>query len=455
MFDDDVLELADPASRVPGRTKPSLRASTLIFVLALSLALTVGIGASLTRRPIDDSLRLGALPKALWSTRLDGDESIIALGGDLIVIQERRQGRGGAAVRGIDPPSGRVLWRHAVQGGIGPLHVRDLPGTGWIAIQVGDDVSVLDRVTGKQEYRFQLPDGGAGEPWVGSSDAGALLMAVPSYGSAGRVLTISRLSAPSPEAIVWSRDVTAPVGLRPAGAEVLEREGLLLVRGDDGARSHGRFSIALSSADGSQPDWSKEGNGFVVVRDVAVVAADSSLRAVRITSGRELWRHTLRGQVTATPSALLIGTDGRLRRLDPYTGRSQWETRLDSLPTGIVEWGGQVVFYQGAQTIFPDRGTTAADSAGSWVGALNVATGQVEWRTPTPSPVLDVLIGDDLAIARMYDPRSSDPAFEVAGIGREGRIAWHWRDVRDSWSLTRLGGHLATIDPEGTVTVWG
>ncbi len=454
---DDVIELAELTRPAP-ETRWTGRHTGLVFgALVLIAGLIATLNFLAAPLPPGDRLLLQAAPSPAWTTKLADDESAIGIGGDLIVIHQRRLGDQGAAVRGIDPATGRELWRHNVRGHAGPLQVRNLPGTGWLTLQAGAEVTLLDRLTGNQEEHFTLPDGDGGDAWFGSSDKGTLLMAVPSYGSTGRVLTVSRLASPDPDAVVWSREVplTSILTLAMRQADVVEREGLLLLRSADGWRGSGRYSLALRTSDGRVPDWTHSVERFVIARGVAVFGIDGRLEGRELRTGRELWRlEPASAYLFGTDSALIIESMGELRRLDPYSGRTQWTTTVGSVFTALVEHGDQLIFYEGAQTIFPDRGTTKADSVAPWVGAIDLSTGRPLWRTTTPSPVLDVMLGTDTVIARMYDAHDESPTFEVAALTEGGQISWVWRDQRDSWSLTRLGSHLATIDPDGTLTLW-
>ncbi|NHB84827.1 hypothetical protein G7085_10080 [Tessaracoccus sp. HDW20] len=78
-----------------------------------------------------------------------------------------------------------MRWRYRLTGAASAFVVRDLPGTGWVALQAGQQVTLLDRLTGERQFRFDVPVSDAGVGWFGSSDRGSLLVAVPTNGVGG------------------------------------------------------------------------------------------------------------------------------------------------------------------------------------------------------------------------------------------------------------------------------
>lgn len=457
MSEVDVLELAELTRPAPRPRWTGRRTGLVFAALGLIAALVAVVSIVMAPPPPADRLMLGALPEPAWSVRLSDDESVVALGTDLVVIRDRRLGERGASLRGIASETGEPLWVHTVRGRPGPLQVRDLPGTVWVAVQIDSEVTLLDRLTGDVAYRFHLPAGDWGKSWFGSSDKGTFLMAVPGYGAAGRVVSFSRLAAPDPAAVVWTREIplAPPVDLALRDPEVIERSGMLLVRSADTRRMPVRFAAALRASDGNLPGW-LEGDAFVLAGGAAVFSRDEKIEGFDLMTGRRLWRlEPATANLYASGDVLIVQAMGEVRRVDPYSGRTQWVAPMDGIYSRLLERGDQLIVYQGAQTIFPDRGTTMADSTARWVGALDLATGRNLWRTTTPSPVLDVMLGTDHLVTRMFDPGDEHPAFEVAALEGNGDIAWVWRDVSNSWALTRLGRHLATIGPDGTLTVWG
>lgn len=451
-----MVELVEPSlpDCQPGWTA---RHTGLLFAVLVSVvALVWGIGGAMSPPPPGDRLMLDALPEPAWTTQLAEGESAEGVGVDLIVIRERRLGAAGAAVRGIEAATGEVLWRHVVRGN-GRVNVRDLPGTVWIAVQVGSEVTLLDRLTGETHKRFRLPEGEWGPSWFGSGDKGSFVMIVPMYADAGRVLSVTRLAAPDPTAVVWTREVPlAPaVAVALRDPEVIERDGLLLLRAAGQQRGTLWYATALRSDDGGRQAWA-DGDRFAVAGDAAVSARRGRLKGYDLRTGRRLWQlKPAPGLVFGSGGVLLVQAAGELRRVNPYSGRTQWVARMDGLYTRMAVDDDQLIVYQGAQTIFPDRGTTTADAGSNLVRALDLATGREVWRVATPSPVLDVIVGTNHLVVRMYNPHERRPAFEVAAVRLDGTISWLWRDDADSWSLTRLGRHLATIGPDGELTVWG
>ncbi len=453
-FDDEVLELAEPTRRVP---EPGwLERHTGLIVTAVTLLAAFFAGYLVVTAPTSeagtDLVGLGAAPDAAWSDELRSDESATAVGDSLILISTRQAVTGRARVRALSAAGGRELWRKSVDGEVGQVEVRDLPGTPWVSLKVGASVRVLDRLSGEERHRFTLPDQRA---WFGSSSRGTLILAVPD----GDRLRISRLSRPDPGAVTWTTEVpfTAAVSLALREAEVVERDGLLLARTADGWRGSASYALALDAWTGERPAWSTQTDRFVIARDVAIYTSEKEMVGHDLETGRRLWRVAPgAAYVIGSPEVLLAESMGQLYRLDPYTGRTQWSAQIRMVYTDLIIRDNHLILYQGAQTIFPELGTTTADYADAWLAGIDLTTGRELWHTRTPAPVLDVMVATDLLVTRMYEPTDPDPTFEVAGIDPgSGELVWQWHDQQDSWSLMRLGPRLATYGPDGTLTVWG
>lgn len=453
MFDDDALEIAELSAPAPPSPDPGPRAGWFFAALGLAVSLLVGfviVTVPAPGRPTD-LVGLGAAPTAAWSVRLRSDETVYAVGPSLVVIRSYEVVEGRTAIRALAAHTGAELWRLDVDGGDGQFEVRDLPGTAWVSVRTGTVVRLVDRMAGKESFRLHLPSRHA---WLGSSDRGMLLLAVPD----GDRLRISRLRGPELDDPVWTTEVDLARGMTMTrrDTELLERDGMLLVRIRDGWRGSQRYSLILDAWTGRQPDWAHDQDRFVISRGVAVGDTDDGLVAHDLASGRRLWKLDPAPQVLGTEEVLLAESAGQLRRLDPYSGRTQWIARTGRVFTDLIVRADRLILYAGAQTIYPEVGTTSADSPQPWIAALDLTTGRQLWHRWTGTPVLDVLVAPDLLIARMYDPALEEPSFEVAGVDPAGgTVAWRWRLRQDVWALTKLGPRVATFDPDGTLTVWG
>lgn len=150
-FDDEVLELAEPTRRVP---EPGwLERHTGLIVTAVTLLAAFFAGYLVVTAPTSeagtDLVGLGAAPDAAWSVELRSDESATAVGDSLILISTRQAVTGRARVRALSAAGGRELWRKSVDGEVGQVEVRDLPGTPWVSLKVGASVRVLNRLSGR------------------------------------------------------------------------------------------------------------------------------------------------------------------------------------------------------------------------------------------------------------------------------------------------------------------
>jgi len=247
--------------------------------------------------------------------------------------------------------------------------------------------------------------------------------------------------------------------------------------------------------------WDWYTGSAVVTGSVALIGSgDGHVYALDVATGDERWKARTGGRVRATPSVhdgvVVVGSfDGRVYALDLATGRERWVHRTIGDTVDLEKAGYDRRTIQSTAAIAENRvffgsrdgGFYALDFAtgerrwrashgGSWVvgspavrdgrayvgssdghfiHAVDVASGNEVWRTPTVGNVLSspVIAGDVILAGVGYTNagRGDLAAFDLA----TGAIRWRLRFADAVWSSPVVAGNEIYIgsDDGGVVAI--
>ncbi len=190
----------------------------------------------------------------------------------------------------------------------------------------------------------------------------------------------------------------------------------------------------------------------LIYKDTVIVSSEfdgegSSLAAMRLTDGEEVWR-TARPQKTSYSSPivahvagrdqLLLSGCGHVTSYDPATGKELWQCEGPAAATcGTLVWDGDLVFASGG---YPQKETLAVKADGS---------AEVVWRNGDKSYEQSMLAHDGFLYAL------NDTGIAMCWNAQTGKLQWRERlSGPVSASPILAGGNLYTCNEKGTFFVY-
>ena len=353
--------------------------------------------------PNDD--RLHALDRrdgsTRWHARLGGATAVapVAIGDDLLVVTEdgrlqRRSLADGSLVEAVEP--GPPTPASAVRVEVAPA---------WVGsrLVVTQDVDLPWPRTAL--LAFGPPGQTAGARLTGElRRTRVLVTGVPRLTGAGLLVpggdqTVTVVPPSGAPRTLLTSDASVPYAL-PAGDVVLAPKGEDLVA-VPAAGGEPRWSLPVGPpASGSEP---------VVAGDAVITPiAGAGLASVDLATGRPRWVHPIPGAQGTGAPVVVPGGDvvyavGGLVRLDGVTGRPRWSVPGLTVFGPVAVAGGVVV-------------AAAVTDAGSYLLAVDLATGAERWRRPfSPAPSVGPAAAGDVVVA--VDAGGATVALD-AGTGR-------------------------------------
>lgn len=129
--------------------------------------------------------------------------------------------------------------------------------------------------------------------------------------------------------------------------------------------------------------------------DVVLVTTASTLRAVDVADGVELWRRPTPAQVVLrVAGSLVLVDDGEILVLDVRTGDERW-----SRPGGLADPLWIIPVSDGVRVLVPGYEV----ETGRYVTAYELADGDMVWRSTLPDGVIEVAAVGGLVVGRAVD----------------------------------------------------
>ncbi|MBB1483199.1 PQQ-binding-like beta-propeller repeat protein [Tessaracoccus sp. MC1865] len=476
---EDVLDLdAPPAPDPTGRLGGWSRGRTAVVAVAVAMALALGLGVVLLLRspppPAPQVLGLQDGPVEAWRWGDDGRAygGFVPVSGDRLLVSVGGGDPAPPQVALLAAGSGEELWRTSVQGvwGFDESHLTDLPGTPWVGVPLRGATALLDRETGREMHRLEMPvfdsteytdsagnvfESPGGYSWVSSSNNGTLFLAVRQNDEDPYGPGAARLMAYDPGDLVhplWDVDVDAGGGWSGGFArQVLESDGFAYLAPDSAASEFAAYRYVFRMSDGAQPDWQPTRPSMHVVDGVTVINEFGAVRAIEPASGEEVWRSEVGNWGTVVDDGLLyllpLSGKGELQRLDPRTGKVRWVTPLANQlwgdPQGAAPgalWGDDLIVLEGAY-----------GSAAMAVLRFDATTGREVMRTPIEARAGEAAVyvgeGQLVVLITPSDPQTGETTQPKAlGIDPDtGEVRWE-RTLHGY--ATVYGGRLVVGDDD-------
>ncbi|HKJ01479.1 MAG TPA: PQQ-binding-like beta-propeller repeat protein [Longimicrobiales bacterium] len=188
---------------------------------------------------------------------------------------------------------------------------------------------------------------------------------------------------------LWAYDAGSPISSTPAVAGSLvfvgDRAGTLhAVRAEDGVGAW-----RLETGPDMPLPWGNEGWDYytsspVVAQGIVVIGSgDGSVYAADAATGELRWSYATEGRIRSSPAVangvVYVGSmDGRLHAIDLATGAAKWRFETEGYALDSSEWGFDRRSIQSSPAVV--GGTVYFGSRDGHVYAVDAATGAARWR---------------------------------------------------------------------------
>lgn len=329
---------------------------------------------------------------------------------------------------------------------------QDLQGTPYVVLSTTDCrftlVARADGAVVATLEELQCVYGVEGYVQLLASDTGRVLLATV---QADGDLTLRSLDPKDPLRTAWTAEIDASRVALGSTQAIRESDGYLWLDG-----IYGGYGMALSTADGKEPEWGDEVKQVALAEGVALVSSPlTGLAGYELSSGRKLWAtEGLAQRVVVSESLAFVVRDrteaasfdprtgeaisqrqrSEVARIDPSSGRERWSVRLDGSLVDVHTIGSDVLVGVGG-------GDNPGDEAGLLL--LDGRDGSVTWTVPRAGHGLiasysgvGVVValmsgGDGAVVMAAFDLGTGQPRWQLKGP---------WRSV--------VGRHLVTWDDD-------